>query len=381
MSSSDSSDSSFFSSSFFSSATKGERSQDLPTSPARGSHAAQKPSQTVTVTPGSGSCAVPTTPRTPGCHCGIRGLEPSQPLPVQCETPPEQVPSLAVRMRSRWHTEGSASVPRQRQSCTRTPRAVPGSRRVRVCSLRNSHAHYGAQAAVEPEPSCLSGRYPSAVEPSPSPAARSAGGRARSLTRGSAARGRSAAGRRGRSRSPAAAGSDVTDEAADVDVGQRLRRGAAGDPRSRGAAPAESRPERGDGAAPRPAGQPAAEAAGLGASRARHGRQLEANAQGSAAPASGTGEPPRLRSAPGSPRPPPRFAPRRARPRCPAGAHLREEARPEGLHVHSGRLDERVDLVLLQRERRSAAGTAPPPCRGPPPSCAGAAGARGPRSP
>lgn len=91
-----------------------------------------------------------------------------------------------------------------------------------------------------------------------------------------------------------------------------------------------------------------------------------------------------LRSAPQASHRPCRPNPARRSP--PPLTHLGEEARPERLHVHPGRLDERVDLVLLQRQRRSAASPAPAPappaprrcrpCRGSPPSCGGAAGAR-----
>lgn len=69
---------------------------------------------------------------------------------------------------------------------------------------------------------------------------------------------------------------------------------------------------------------------------------------------------------------------RPARPAAPL-AYLGEEPRPERLHVHSGCLDERVDLVLLQRD--SGAQSPPGPARRgpsgghaarPPPSCAAA---------
>lgn len=69
---------------------------------------------------------------------------------------------------------------------------------------------------------------------------------------------------------------------------------------------------------------------------------------------------------------------RPARPAAPL-AHLGEQPRPERLHVHSGCLNERVDLVLLQRD--SGAQSPPGPARRgpsgghaarPPPSCAAA---------
>lgn len=67
-----------------------------------------------------------------------------------------------------------------------------------------------------------------------------------------------------------------------------------------------------------------------------------------------------------------------ARPAAPL-AHLGEESRPERLHVHSGCLDERVDLVLLQRDSGAQSPLGPArrgPSGGhaarPPPSCAAA---------